>query len=68
MAISKGQALKSAPHTADPLVEWMRKNDIPLTRKRYLALAYPEGHPVPWTMELEEQLPAEIRKVKRRRA
>jgi hypothetical protein len=45
----------------DPLVDWMRRHRIPLTRERYLGLAYPTGLPEPWSAELEEQLPPEIR-------
>jgi len=45
---------------ARPLVDWMRRHDIPVTRENYLALAYPEGLPRPWTMEHEMELPAEL--------
>jgi hypothetical protein len=45
----------------DPIVTWMQNHDIPLTRDRYLNLAYPEGVPEPWTAEHEALLPVEFR-------
>lgn len=48
------------PH-ADPLIVYMKKHKIPVTRKNYFDLNYPDGVPQPWTMELEMQLPKEIR-------
>jgi hypothetical protein len=44
----------------DNLVTWMEKNNIPLTRERYLNLAYPEGEPDEWSAEQESMLPTEI--------
>jgi len=45
---------------ARPLVDWMRSHNIPVTRESYLRLAYPEGLPVPWTIEHEMELPDEL--------
>jgi hypothetical protein len=44
----------------DILITWMKDHDIPITRERYLNLAYPEGEPDPWTAEDEMMLPKEI--------
>jgi hypothetical protein len=44
----------------DLLVKWMTKRSIPVTRENYLQVAYPEGTPIPWTAELEAQLPKEL--------
>jgi hypothetical protein len=45
----------------DPVIAHMRIESIPLTRENYLALAYPDGLPAPWTAELEAELPEELR-------
>ena len=44
----------------DLLVTWLKDHDIPLTRAVYLAIAFPEGEPDPWTAEDEMVLPKEI--------
>lgn len=42
----------------DPLVKYMIKNDIPLTREKYIALAYgSDGPGEEWGAELEAELP-----------
>jgi hypothetical protein len=41
----------------DILIVWMEEHNIPITRERYLSLAYPEGEPDPWTEEDEMMLP-----------
>ena len=46
----------------DPILAMMRRLGIPLTREKYLAIAYPEGLPKEWGAELEAQLPLEIQK------
>ncbi len=45
---------------ADPLVTWMKAHNIPLTRDRYLNLAYPDGEPDELSAEQESMLPPEI--------
>ena len=45
----------------DPLLEHMKARGIPLTRKHYLELAYPDGVPEPFPAELESELPPELR-------
>ena len=45
----------------DPLEETMKKYNIPITRKNYLDLAYPDGMPEEWTAELEMGLPEHLR-------
>lgn len=46
--------------TGEPLLDYMRARDIPLTRQNYMDLAYGKNVPE-WTPELEAELPAEIR-------
>lgn len=55
----QGSPFPSGPED-DLLVKWMTKHGIPLTRENYLEIAYPEGLPIPWTAELEAQLPSEL--------
>ena len=45
----------------DPLVAWMKRESIPVTREAYLSLAHPEGVPEPYPAELELELPDEVR-------
>ena len=42
----------------DILVVWLKEQGIPVTRNVYLAIAFPEGEPDPWTEEDEMMLPA----------
>jgi len=44
----------------DLLIAWMQRNGVPITRERYLKLAYPKGLPKPWTAEDEKGLPASL--------
>lgn len=44
----------------DILVNWLNKKGIPVTRDNYIALAYPDGPPAPWTAEHEADLPDEL--------
>ena len=44
----------------DHLVEWMKRNQIPLDRETYIELNWPDGVPE-WSAELEASLPEEIR-------
>lgn len=46
---------------ADPLLDYMKRHGLPLTRETYLELDYPEGPPDPFPAELEEGLPPEVR-------
>ena len=44
----------------DPLIELLKELGQPVTRENYLAWAYPDGIPNPWTAELEAELPEEL--------
>lgn len=44
----------------DPVAQVMVDAQIPVSRASYLAVAYPDGLPEPWTAELEAQLPPEL--------
>jgi len=46
--------------TEDGIIDWMKRHDLPITRDGYLALAYPEGEPDPWTEEDEMMLPPDV--------
>ena len=46
---------------ADVVLHMMKRDGIPLTRANYLAMAYPEGMPQPWSAELEAELPQSLR-------
>jgi hypothetical protein len=52
--------LTVAPRSSgyDPLIAWMQRNGVPITRQRYLKLAYPKGLPKP--AEDEKRLPASL--------
>ncbi|MFZ0373275.1 MAG: hypothetical protein WAL39_08165 [Xanthobacteraceae bacterium] len=41
----------------DPLVTFCMAHDLALDRETYIALAYPQCKPDPWTAEHEAQLP-----------
>ena len=45
----------------DPVIDYMKRKNIPLNREDYIALAYMDMIPDPWTDEDEESLPEEIR-------
>ena len=44
----------------DDIIEFMLKHDIPITRERYLGIAYPNGLPEDYGFELEAELPEEL--------
>jgi hypothetical protein len=46
---------------ADLLLAWMKRKGLPITREKYLALAYGSSLPHPWTPEHEAELPEELR-------
>jgi hypothetical protein len=46
--------------SSDPLVEYMKKHDIPVTRENYLSLAYLGNPPAELGPELEAELPSEL--------
>jgi hypothetical protein len=46
----------------DPLLVTMKKYGIPLTRRNYLEMNYPDGFPDPWTAELEDGVPDQFRR------
>jgi len=52
--------LSSSTDYVDPVVKTLTKLGIPVMRKNYLELAYPEGMPEKWTAELEAALPEEL--------
>lgn len=43
-----------------PVVEWLKKNGLPVNRETYMEAAYPEGPPKPWTAEDEDGLPRSL--------
>lgn len=44
---------------SDQLIEWMKANDIPITRENYISCNW-SPVPSPWTAELEDELPDEL--------
>ena len=52
-----------ARRVADPLLDYMKRHGLPITRESYLALDYPDGPPDPLPAELEQGLPPEVRGV-----
>jgi tripartite-type tricarboxylate transporter receptor subunit TctC len=44
----------------DPISRWLEEKGYPVTRENWLAMAYPDGEPEPWTAELEATLPEEL--------
>jgi hypothetical protein len=57
MALRHPTGISKKDH--DPLLAYMVKKGIPLTRKNYLDLAYPDNMPE-WTPELEAELPLQL--------
>jgi hypothetical protein len=45
----------------DLLIDWMERHGVPISREKYLALAYGKQLPDPWTYEHELELPKQIR-------
>jgi hypothetical protein len=45
----------------DPLLDWMIRNNVPLSRSKYLGLAFGRRLPEPWTPEDEAELPRRFR-------
>ena len=45
----------------DPLITFCMAHGLALDRKTYIAGAYPQGKPDPWTAEHEAELPAIFR-------
>jgi hypothetical protein len=45
---------------SDHLLEWMKEKGLPITREKYLGLAYGQELPDPWTPEHEAELPEEL--------
>lgn len=48
------------PSGHDPVLERMKERGLPLTRKMYLTLAYPDGVPDPLPAEEEALIPDEL--------
>ena len=57
-------SLKKQPslNEQDHVLDLLRQFNMPVTRKNYLNLAYPDGLPADWGAEGEAGLPKEIRK------
>ena len=47
----------------DQLLRWMKQNNVPITRAKYLGLAFGKEMPDPWTPEHEAELPEELQEV-----
>lgn len=45
----------------DAIVEFCKAHNLLLDRETYIAIAYPDGTPDPWTTEHEIELPREFR-------
>ena len=45
---------------ADPVVTWMKANDVAVTRDNYVALNWGHDAPDPWTSEDEMELPEQL--------
>ncbi len=45
----------------DSIIEFLKSIGGPITRERYLGMAYPNGVPDDWGAELEMELPEELR-------
>lgn len=45
---------------SDAVLDFMRANNIPITRERYINLAYNGEPPEEWTAEAEAELPPEL--------
>ena len=43
----------TGPSGSDAILAYMQKKGRPMTRETWLAMAYPDGLPTPWTAELE---------------
>jgi hypothetical protein len=50
-----------AGRETDPLLVWMVRNGIPVTRDEYIKYAYFGNVPDPWTPQLEAKLPVCLR-------
>lgn len=46
----------------DPVVEWLNKNNLPVTRENYIDVNWMGSPPDPWTQEDEESLPESLRR------
>ena len=44
----------------DIIVNWLNKYGLPVNRKNYIDVMFPDGLPSPWTAEHEEQLPEDL--------
>ena len=50
-----------AKRGAHPVLDWMKRNNVPLTRENYIGLAYGKYPPdEEWTQEHEATLPPEL--------
>lgn len=47
----------------DPVIDYMKRKNIPLNRDDYIALSYMDMIPDPWTDEDEDALPDEIKEL-----
>ena len=47
----------------DHLLKWMKEHHVPVTRAKYLGLAFGNEMPDPWTPEHEAELPEELQEV-----
>lgn len=49
---------------SSPTLDYMRAKGIPITRKNFLELNFPDGVPDPMPAELEQEFPEEVRRLK----
>jgi len=55
------QALRESVVDFDPLLDWMRSANVPITRDTYIALSWGANVPDPWMPEDEAELPSFLR-------
>ena len=59
---STSPAVSSDPPGSAEILAYLQNVGLPPTRENYLAVNYPDGLPEPWTQELENELPVNLRR------
>ena len=55
------QAASTIPSGTDPVTDWLRANNLPVTRQNWIEANWLPSDRVPWTAEHEAQLPKPLR-------
>ena len=58
---SPSQGESTSQHGTDLILQYMKRNSIPLTRENYLELNWPDGTPDPMSVEHEMEMPEMFR-------